>query len=77
MISNLYAKTHQYRLLSLRSAERAAEILTEHRSMLEALRARDAAAAERCAIEHDENTAKSLIQMLAGGTRATLSASTG
>ncbi len=67
MITNLYTKTSRYRYLSLRSPGRILEVLAEHRSILEALMARDSDAAERCARDHHENTAQVLVQLLKQG----------
>jgi DNA-binding GntR family transcriptional regulator len=64
MVSNLYIKTSRQRHLSLRSPGRLAEVLAEHRAILNALLARDAEAAERCAREHHENTAQTLVRLL-------------
>lgn len=64
MIASLYAQARRHRHLSLLSPGRISEILSEHRKILNALIARDAAAAERYAREHHDNTAKVLVQLV-------------
>jgi DNA-binding GntR family transcriptional regulator len=67
MIINLYTKTGLYRHLSLRSTGRVQDVLDEHHRILDALLARDAELAERCAREHHECTAKALVDLLEKG----------
>jgi len=64
MISNLYAQARRHRHLSLLSPGRISEILVEHRNIVNALKARDAGAAERHARVHHDNTAKVLVQLV-------------
>jgi DNA-binding GntR family transcriptional regulator len=64
MVTNLYVKTSRQRHLSLHSPGRLAGVQAEHHAILSGLLARDAEDAERCAREHHENTAQTLVLLL-------------
>jgi DNA-binding GntR family transcriptional regulator len=64
MITNLYTKTSRHRHLSLRTPGRISEVFSEHRHIVDALKARDAQAAEHYARQHHENTAQALVKFL-------------
>lgn len=61
LLENLYDASHRFRNLSLLLPGRLAQVNEEHRRILDALGRGEAAAAERLANEHHENTARRLI----------------
>ncbi len=60
-LQNLNDSSQRYRNVSMASPGRLAEIIQEHRQIVDALRHGDVAAAERAAIRHYDNTAQRLL----------------
>jgi DNA-binding GntR family transcriptional regulator len=61
ILENLYDASNRFRNISTALPGRLAQVFREHRQIVEALAAGDAAAAERFANEHHENTAQRLL----------------
>jgi DNA-binding GntR family transcriptional regulator len=61
LLRNLSIASQRFRNVSLSLPGRLSQIIAEHRRLAQALAAGDAAAAERFANEHHENTAKRLL----------------
>lgn len=61
LLENLYDASHRYRNISILLPGRVAQVVQEHRQIVQALVKGDGAAAERLANEHHENTAQRLL----------------
>lgn len=61
LLENLYSASHRFRNISILLPGQLAQVIREHRRIVEALRTGDVAAAERFANEHHENTAQRLL----------------
>ena len=57
---HLWDRSYRYRVLALRNLENARRGLTQHRAILDALKARDAARAVAMAEEHDQSSIRHL-----------------
>jgi DNA-binding GntR family transcriptional regulator len=61
LLENLYDASHRYRNISILLPGRLAQVIQEHRQIVQALTAGDVASAERLANEHHANTAQRLL----------------
>jgi DNA-binding GntR family transcriptional regulator len=73
---NLWDRSYRYRVLALSNLENARRGLTQHRAILDALKARDAARATAAAEEHDQSSIRHLRSRIRTPEEGTLAETT-